>query len=993
MPYLGRPVTNAGQFEIIDDISSGFDGSETSFTLQVGGTDIQPDAANVTIVLDGVVQIPSSAYSVTGSTLNFSEAPTNGTEFHGVLAGQSQFIESGFITNTHISDSANISGSKINTDFSAQTVKAAIFDGMISGSAQLADDISGSFSQTHLSSKISGIVSASVLSSPSQGTIRLATNGVNTDVDSGLQTGDSPTFAGGTITGDFSVGGTLTAQEVHTEFESASIIFTSGSTIFGNSSDDVHNMTGSLNVSGAINLNNGDLIVTDNIGIGTDSPDSQLHVVAAGSPSIRVTDTTNTVTGKFQADNSVGKIGTHTNHNFQLFSDNTTVMTISGSGKVGIGTNSTVDTDILYVTDGASGYAGANRMVQLKRDTTNGNDTTSFCSMLFGNNSNGFTIGYGGTTDRFRFLDGGGAERVSILNGGNTGIGTNNPAYKLEVADATNPQIAVTDTTNTVTTMLRALDDQGYVGTQTNHPVKLVTNGTIRATLDTSGNVGIGVSPTLAKTQIQDGDLAIVANSADANSKSMLFYKSRNATDAGHTIVQDGDDLGIIKWVASDGGDWIRAAQILAEIDGTPGDDDMPGRIVFQTTPDGGITPVERMRIQSDGNVGIGTNNASFKLDITENAETNVVRFFNDGGDQNRDVMILQGGADAGPGNTRFITFNDGNGGAFGFIQGPANGATAGISFNTTADTSLLTLSGSRVGIGTNNPSTVLHNYIANGTYSNESTSHFINQAGNNRATIRNRSDTDNPTEIFFDINGAIRWCYSARETSDNTIRLFPQASSPSLTSVAGSVFTLTQGGNLTIGGSYSPFTGTHLTVPASGSSKLSSVQHWSSSLDDYVGKIVVSSGTFIDNKYQSGSIAKTIDEAWPQIELANAYKDKKVLGVVSGIEGNPFIENTPQNEFELRQNEHRFIGVNSLGEGCIWISNLSGSLENGDYITSSPIEGYGMKQDDDLLHNYTVAKISEDCDFSGNGHVTSSITHNGVTYKTAFVGCTYHCG
>ena len=116
--------------------------------------------------------------------------------------------------------------------------------------------------------------------------------------------------------------------------------------------------------------------------------------------------------------------------------------------------------------------------------------------------------------------------------------------------------------------------------------------------------VGIGTSsPTLATTQIQDGDLAIVANSADANSKSMLFYKSRNATDAGHTIVQDGDDLGIIKWVGSDGGDWIRAAQILAEIDGTPGDDDMPGRIVFQTTPDGGITPAEAMRINSSKQV------------------------------------------------------------------------------------------------------------------------------------------------------------------------------------------------------------------------------------------------------------------------------------------------------------------------------------------------------------------------------------------------------
>ena len=108
------------------------------------------------------------------------------------------------------------------------------------------------------------------------------------------------------------------------------------------------------------------------------------------------------------------------------------------------------------------------------------------------------------------------------------------------------------------------------------------------------------------------------------------------------------------------------------------------------------------------GGVGIGTNNPSYKLDIIENAETNVVRFFNDGGDQNRDVMILQGGSDSGPGNTRFITFNDGNGDAFGFIQGPADSATAGISFNTTADTSLLTLKGSSVGIGTNNPGSVL---------------------------------------------------------------------------------------------------------------------------------------------------------------------------------------------------------------------------------------------------------------------------------------------
>ena len=59
-----------------------------------------------------------------------------------------------------------------------------------------------------------GIVSASVLSSPSQGTVRLATNGVNEDVDTGLQAGDSPTFANLTLTGDLTVTGDRIEQQV-----------------------------------------------------------------------------------------------------------------------------------------------------------------------------------------------------------------------------------------------------------------------------------------------------------------------------------------------------------------------------------------------------------------------------------------------------------------------------------------------------------------------------------------------------------------------------------------------------------------------------------------------------------------------------------------------------------------------------------------------------------------------------------------------------------
>jgi len=58
------------------------------------------------------------------------------------------------------------------------------------------------------------------------------------------------------ITGDMVVGGTLTAQEIHTEIESASIIFTSGSTKFGDTSDDTHEFTGSILVKGNLTAEN-----------------------------------------------------------------------------------------------------------------------------------------------------------------------------------------------------------------------------------------------------------------------------------------------------------------------------------------------------------------------------------------------------------------------------------------------------------------------------------------------------------------------------------------------------------------------------------------------------------------------------------------------------------------------------------------------------------------------------------------------------------------
>jgi len=75
-----------------------------------------------------------------------------------------------------------------------------------------------------------GTVSASAFSSPSQGTVRAIINGVQTDVDTGLQTGDSPTFTDLTVSGDLTVQGTTTTlQTTNLTIEDQFITIASGS--------------------------------------------------------------------------------------------------------------------------------------------------------------------------------------------------------------------------------------------------------------------------------------------------------------------------------------------------------------------------------------------------------------------------------------------------------------------------------------------------------------------------------------------------------------------------------------------------------------------------------------------------------------------------------------------------------------------------------------------------------------------------------------------
>lgn len=90
------------------------------------------------------------------------------------------------------------------------------------------------------------------------------------------------------------------------------------------------------------------------------------------------------------------------------------------------------------------------------------------------------------------------------------------------------------------------------------------------------------------------------------------MYKTRGTDGVTNTIVQSGDETGVIEFLGANGTGYNATAQILSYVDGTPGaSNDMPGRLVFATTSDGAASPSERMRITNSGIVSINGSNPS----------------------------------------------------------------------------------------------------------------------------------------------------------------------------------------------------------------------------------------------------------------------------------------------------------------------------------------------------------------------------------------------
>ena len=152
---------------------------------------------------------------------------------------------------------------------------------------------------------------------------------------------------------------------------------------------------------------------------------------------------------------------------------------------------------------------------------------------------------------------------------------------------------------------MRNADDDGWVIVPVLDSSDRLLIGTTTARANFY-NSTVSAALQIEGTEIDDRVFSMVSSSSTTTAGPRLtLCHQLSGTIGGNTIVGSDTDLGSLVFQGSDGSDFVRAAQIVAYTDGTPGADDMPGRLVFSTTADGASSPTERMRIDSTGLVEI----------------------------------------------------------------------------------------------------------------------------------------------------------------------------------------------------------------------------------------------------------------------------------------------------------------------------------------------------------------------------------------------------
>jgi len=267
----------------------------------------------------------------------------------------------------------------------------------------------------------------------------------------------------------------------------------------------------------------------------------------------------------------------------------TSVGTLTSLGITG---NLTVDTNTLHV-DATNNAVGIGTTTPLTPDGSNADNPNNGIALSIYGDSPAINLVHntaGGSAD---------ADDYAAINFGRTGSSTN--PYRSIIAYKQD-----TDTLHINSQSAVRFDIGGSINTS--EAMRIDSGGRLLVGTTTSTTVwGYGQSQLQLVGDYQTGGASFINNENNTNTHAITLGKTRDGN-----IVANNDGLGSLAWSGFDGSAYRGAARIRAEIDGTPGSGDMPGRLIFDTTADGAGSPTEALRLDS-------SQNATFAGKITAN--------------------------------------------------------------------------------------------------------------------------------------------------------------------------------------------------------------------------------------------------------------------------------------------------------------------------------------------------------------------------------------
>jgi hypothetical protein len=413
------------------------------------------------------------------------------------------------------------------------------------------------------------------------------------------------------VTGSIATTGTITAQTLVVQTVTSSIVYSSGSNIFGNSLTDTQKFTGSVLITGSQTVT-GASTTTGTANIGNDSSNARIILKTGGSTSYSGNITTNSNTdflninggsdNAYDSGSSIGltgadRYGTKTAGMLTLSAGNA-----SNNTSYGYISMNTANTERMKITYGGNVLVGTTSVInpaaklEVKGDifiTPTGSVASKL--HLYNNDSTNETYIYdsGSSSTSILAFAPGGATKMVVNSSGNVGIGTSSPESlgsdytTLDIKGKSGlygGAIQLTSANGTNKGRIYTSNDTFWVGTQNSLPLGLLTADTERMRINSGGGVNIGGSTWTNGLTTANLDMASVG--LFSYSGQLYFFNN---------CYHDGSTGFYYKYTGSGVGGMVV---------------ENSGNITFPTAPSGTagnlVTLTTRMTITQGGSVGAG---------------------------------------------------------------------------------------------------------------------------------------------------------------------------------------------------------------------------------------------------------------------------------------------------------------------------------------------------------------------------------------------------